>query len=164
VVAERRGEVVEGSWEEIDEQAVGALSHGVGRAGEVADVRDRDAHAAQPGEELIELVVCTPRWWTVPRTVLRGGWSTTATDASAEAPRNDETPADAGASEGGRGGFRTCDLSRLKRDEAVGDPDRPRSREALLSSMRAIHGGSGCAALPVASEAQMRGVLRGRSR
>ena len=33
MVAERRGEVVEGSWEEIDEQAVGALSHGVGRAG-----------------------------------------------------------------------------------------------------------------------------------
>ena len=30
-------------------------------------------------------------------------------------PLNDETPADAGASEDGRGGFRTCDLSRVKR-------------------------------------------------
>jgi hypothetical protein len=30
-------------------------------------------------------------------------------------PENDETPADAGASEDGRGGFRTCDLSRVKR-------------------------------------------------
>jgi hypothetical protein len=28
---------------------------------------------------------------------------------------NDQTPADAGASEDGRGGFRTCDLSRVKR-------------------------------------------------
>jgi integrase len=36
-------------------------------------------------------------------------------DAHAEAPDNDETPADAGASEDGRGGFRTCDLSRVKR-------------------------------------------------
>ena len=35
--------------------------------------------------------------------------------ASAEAPANDETPADAGASDDGRGGFRTCDLSRVKR-------------------------------------------------
>ncbi len=38
-----------------------------------------------------------------------------STDASAEASLNDETPADAGASEDGRGGFRTCDLSRVKR-------------------------------------------------
>ena len=30
-------------------------------------------------------------------------------------PENDETPANAGASEDGRGGFRTCDLSRVKR-------------------------------------------------
>ena len=29
--------------------------------------------------------------------------------------RNDEAPADAGASTDGRGGFRTCDLSRVKR-------------------------------------------------
>jgi hypothetical protein len=35
-------------------------------------------------------------------------------DAPTEAPGNDETPADAGASEDGRGGFRTCDLSRVK--------------------------------------------------
>jgi hypothetical protein len=31
-------------------------------------------------------------------------------------PENDEATADAGASEDGRGGFRTCDLSRVKRD------------------------------------------------
>ena len=30
-------------------------------------------------------------------------------------PENDESPADAGLSEDGRGGFRTCDLSRVKR-------------------------------------------------
>jgi len=36
-------------------------------------------------------------------------------DASAEASESDETPADARASEDGRGGFRTCDLSRVKR-------------------------------------------------
>jgi hypothetical protein len=36
-------------------------------------------------------------------------------DARAEATENDETPTDAGASEDGRGGFRTCDLSRVKR-------------------------------------------------
>src|SRR5215210_1752200 len=35
--------------------------------------------------------------------------------ASAETPQNDETPADAGPSDDGRGGFRTCDLSRVKR-------------------------------------------------
>jgi hypothetical protein len=29
--------------------------------------------------------------------------------------RNDETPADAEVSDDGRGGFRTCDLSRVKR-------------------------------------------------
>jgi hypothetical protein len=40
---------------------------------------------------------------------------TASQPASAEAPENDETPADAGASEDGRGGFRTCDLSRVKR-------------------------------------------------
>jgi integrase len=32
-----------------------------------------------------------------------------------ERPSSDETPADAGAPEHGRGGFRTCDLSRVKR-------------------------------------------------
>ena len=30
-------------------------------------------------------------------------------------PENDESPADAGLPEDGRGGFRTCDLSRVKR-------------------------------------------------
>ena len=30
-------------------------------------------------------------------------------------PNNDESPADAGLSDDGRGGFRTCDLSRVKR-------------------------------------------------
>ena len=39
---------------------------------------------------------------------------TAPADACGEAPGNDETPADAGASEDGRGGFRTCDLSRVK--------------------------------------------------
>jgi hypothetical protein len=34
---------------------------------------------------------------------------------------NDESPADAGLSDDGRGGFRTCDLSRVKRDEDEGD-------------------------------------------
>ncbi len=34
---------------------------------------------------------------------------------SVTSPEDDETPADAGASEDGRGGFRTCDLSRVKR-------------------------------------------------
>ena len=36
-------------------------------------------------------------------------------DARAEVPEDDETPADAGVSDDGRGGFRTCDLSRVKR-------------------------------------------------
>ena len=35
--------------------------------------------------------------------------------AMAADPRNDETPTDAGVSKDGRGGFRTCDLSRVKR-------------------------------------------------
>ena len=35
--------------------------------------------------------------------------------ASAETPQNDESPADAGLPNDGRGGFRTCDLSRVKR-------------------------------------------------
>jgi hypothetical protein len=39
----------------------------------------------------------------------------TPDDASAEALENDETLADAGVPEDGRGGFRTCDLSRVKR-------------------------------------------------
>ena len=43
------------------------------------------------------------------------GAQTPPADARAEAPEKDETPADAGASEDGRGGFRTCDLSRVKR-------------------------------------------------
>ncbi len=34
---------------------------------------------------------------------------------SGETPANDEDPADAGPSHDGRGGFRTCDLSRVKR-------------------------------------------------
>ncbi len=37
----------------------------------------------------------------------------------ASTPENDETPADAGASEDGRGGFRTCDLSRVKWSRAA---------------------------------------------
>ena len=37
------------------------------------------------------------------------------TDAADPDPENDETPDNAGASEDGRGGFRTCDLSRVKR-------------------------------------------------
>jgi hypothetical protein len=45
-------------------------------------------------------------------------------DPSAEAPENDETPADAGASEDGRGGFRTCDLSRVKRHGTLGREGR----------------------------------------
>ena len=36
-------------------------------------------------------------------------------DACGEAPENDDTRADAEASDDGRGGFRTCDLSRVKR-------------------------------------------------
>jgi hypothetical protein len=36
-------------------------------------------------------------------------------DAHEPAPENDEAPAGAGAPEDGRGGFRTCDLSRVKR-------------------------------------------------
>ena len=36
-------------------------------------------------------------------------------------PENVESPAAAGLSEDGRGGFRTCDLSRVKRDEGVGE-------------------------------------------
>ena len=46
-------------------------------------------------------------------------WAPLGTSASAGAPaleaENDESPADAGPSEDGRGGFRTCDLSRVKR-------------------------------------------------
>ena len=34
---------------------------------------------------------------------------------------NAETPADAEVSDDGRGGFRTCDLSRVKRDQAAGE-------------------------------------------
>jgi integrase len=36
-------------------------------------------------------------------------------DVPAQTPANDEDPADAGPSTDGRGGFRTCDLSRVKR-------------------------------------------------
>jgi hypothetical protein len=36
-------------------------------------------------------------------------------DVSAKTPDNDETPVDAGASDDGRGWFRTSDLSRVKR-------------------------------------------------
>ena len=36
-------------------------------------------------------------------------------DVPVGTPTHDEAPADAGASEDGRGGFRTCDLSRVKR-------------------------------------------------
>ena len=36
-------------------------------------------------------------------------------DVPAETPANDEDPANAGPSADGRGGFRTCDLSRVKR-------------------------------------------------
>jgi integrase len=43
------------------------------------------------------------------------GAHTPPADARVEAPENDETPDNAGASEDGRGGFRTCDLSRVKR-------------------------------------------------
>ena len=46
-----------------------------------------------------------------------GHWmaeTTSGTDLD-NRPVNDETPADAGVSEDGRGGFRTCDLSRVKR-------------------------------------------------
>ena len=35
--------------------------------------------------------------------------------AKEDTPANDDIPADAGASDDGRGGFRTCDLSRVKR-------------------------------------------------
>jgi hypothetical protein len=35
--------------------------------------------------------------------------------SAARKPNNDENPADAGLSVDGRGGFRTCDLSRVKR-------------------------------------------------
>jgi integrase len=45
-------------------------------------------------------------------------------------PENDEAPADAGASEDGRGGFRTCDLSRVKRDE--GRFDQPPEQGRLF--------------------------------
>ena len=38
-----------------------------------------------------------------------------ATRHEAVSPNNAESPADAGLSEDGRGGFRTCDLSRVKR-------------------------------------------------
>jgi hypothetical protein len=47
-----------------------------------------------------------------------------------ERPENDEAPADAGASEDGRGGFRTCDLSRVKRDER--DLDQPPEQGRLF--------------------------------
>ena len=36
-------------------------------------------------------------------------------------PGNDEVPASAGTSDDGRGGFRTCDLSRVKRDPESGE-------------------------------------------
>ena len=41
--------------------------------------------------------------------------------AIAADPRNDETPADAGIPSNGRGGFRTCDLSRVKRGRGALD-------------------------------------------
>jgi len=47
----------------------------------------------------------------------------TQTGVSAETPANDEDPANAGPSDDGRGGFRTCDLSRVKRDS--GDSGQP---------------------------------------
>ena len=43
------------------------------------------------------------------------GRSTAPDEAVARRPENDESPADAGLSDDGRGGFRTCDLSRVKR-------------------------------------------------
>jgi hypothetical protein len=52
-------------------------------------------------------------------------------DAPAELePENDETPGDAGVSDDGRGGFRTCDLSRVKRDE--GEMDQPPEQGRLF--------------------------------
>jgi integrase len=44
-----------------------------------------------------------------------GGLSESGNAPGMPSPQNDETPADAGASDDGRGGFRTCDLSRVKR-------------------------------------------------
>ncbi len=43
-------------------------------------------------------------------------------------PENDESRATAGLPEDGRGGFRTCDLSRVKRDQGEDDqsPDQGR--------------------------------------
>ena len=51
-------------------------------------------------------------------------WAPLGTDAASKPvqteahqdPGNDEIPANAGTSDDGRGGFRTCDLSRMKRE------------------------------------------------
>ena len=45
-------------------------------------------------------------------------------------PENDESPAAAGLPEDGRGGFRTCDLSRVKRDQ--GDCEEPPQQGRLF--------------------------------
>ena len=44
-----------------------------------------------------------------------GDPNTSGNAPQANDPNNDESPADAGLSDDGRGGFRTCDLSRVKR-------------------------------------------------
>jgi hypothetical protein len=43
---------------------------------------------------------------------------------------NEETPTDAAVSDVGRGGFRTCDLSRVKRDQA--GPEEPPGQGRLF--------------------------------
>jgi hypothetical protein len=58
---------------------------------------------------------------------------TAGADERPEGPKHhvsgtEETPADAGAPEDGRGGFRTCDLSRVKRDQGVDTPPPEQGR------------------------------------
>ena len=72
------------------------------------------AHAMRRDEgdkERLKALVEGRDWAPLGTTVRRTARRTSA----AKRPRNDETPADAGASDDGRGGFRTCDLSRVKR-------------------------------------------------
>ena len=75
MVAQFVGELVEVGLEELDEQPVGALGHGVAGPGLVADVGDRHAHAAEPAHKDVELVGLHAEVWTVERSVVRGGWS-----------------------------------------------------------------------------------------
>jgi hypothetical protein len=84
---------------------------------------DRLFHAAQERDHfqfILSLLafrgIQGPGWDAFENTVLGTGKGSDAERSDApDAPLNDGRPASAGLPEDGRGGFRTCDLSRVKR-------------------------------------------------